>query len=90
MENSTQKARGRASSWYGQASCTAGRASFMTGRIPVRSALSVVVVPGDENGLTKSPLPIAEFFQKNGYGTYASGLLNCDRCGNPSFSTVST
>ena len=40
--------------WYGQASCTAGRASFMTGRIPIRSALSVVVVPGDENGLTKS------------------------------------
>jgi arylsulfatase len=34
-------------SWYGQASCTAGRASFMTGRIPIRSALSVVVVPGD-------------------------------------------
>ena len=24
--------------WYGQASCTAGRASFMTGRIPIRSA----------------------------------------------------
>jgi hypothetical protein len=41
-------------SWYGQASCTAGRASFITGRIPIRSALSVVVVPGDENGLTKS------------------------------------
>ena len=40
-------------SWYGQASCTAGRASFMTGRIPIRSALSVVVAPGDENGLTK-------------------------------------
>ena len=38
-------------SWYGQASCTAGRASFMTGRIPVRTALSVVVVPGDPNGL---------------------------------------
>jgi hypothetical protein len=35
--------------WYGQASCTAGRASFMTGRIPIRSALSVVVVPGDPN-----------------------------------------
>lgn len=26
-------------SWYGQASCTAGRASFMTGRIPIRSAV---------------------------------------------------
>ena len=35
--------------WYGQASCTAGRASFMTGRIPIRSALSIVVAPGDEN-----------------------------------------
>ena len=33
-------------SWYGQASCTAGRASFMTGRIPIRTALSVVVAPG--------------------------------------------
>ena len=33
--------------WYGQASCTAGRASFITGRIPIRSALSIVVAPGD-------------------------------------------
>ena len=39
-------------SWYGQASCTAGRASFITGRIPIRSALSIVVAPGDENYLT--------------------------------------
>ena len=23
-------------SWYGQASCTAGRASFLTGRLPIR------------------------------------------------------
>jgi len=29
--------------WYGQASCTAGRASFNTGRIPIRTALSIVV-----------------------------------------------
>ena len=40
--------------WYGQASCTAGRASFITGRIPIRSALSIVVAPGDENFLRKS------------------------------------
>jgi arylsulfatase A-like enzyme len=51
-------------SWYGQASCTAGRASFITGRIPIRSALSVVVVPGDENGLTKSTPTIAESSRK--------------------------
>ena len=60
-------------SWYGQASCTAGRASFMTGRIPIRSALSVVVVPGDANGLRKETPTIAEFYQKNGYSTYYSG-----------------
>ncbi len=59
--------------WYGQASCTAGRSSFMTGRYPIRSALSVVVAPGDPNGLTKSTPTIAEFFQKNGYSTYFSG-----------------
>ena len=33
--------------WYGQASCTAGRASFLTERIPICSALSIVVAPGD-------------------------------------------
>jgi arylsulfatase A-like enzyme len=60
-------------SWYGQASCTAGRASFMTGRYPIRSALSVVVAPGDANGLQKSVPTIAEYFKKNGYGTYFSG-----------------
>ena len=60
-------------SWYGQASCTAGRASFITGRIPIRSALSIVVAPGDENRLRKETPTIAEFFQKNGYSTYFSG-----------------
>ncbi|MGB9203708.1 MAG: arylsulfatase [Terriglobales bacterium] len=60
-------------SWYGQASCTAGRASFMTGRIPIRSALSIVVAPGDENYLKPETPTIAEFFKKNGYTTYFSG-----------------
>lgn len=59
--------------WYGQASCTAGRASFITGRIPIRSALSIVVAPGDENYLRKETPTIAEFFQKSGYSTYFSG-----------------
>jgi arylsulfatase len=59
--------------WYGQASCTAGRASFITGRIPIRTALSVVVSPGDENRLKKETPTIAEFFKKNGYATYFSG-----------------
>src|SRR6201992_2609702 len=54
-------------SWYGQASCTAGRASFITGRIPIRSALSIVVAPGDENAIKKETPTIAGFFKKNGY-----------------------
>jgi arylsulfatase A-like enzyme len=59
--------------WYGQASCTAGRASFLTGRLPIRSALSIVVAPGDPNYLRKQTPTIAEFFKKNGYTTYFSG-----------------
>ena len=60
-------------SWYGQASCTAGRSSFITGRIPIRSALSIVVAPGDENAIRKETPTIAEFFKKSGYSTYYSG-----------------
>jgi arylsulfatase len=59
--------------WYGQASCTAGRASFLTGRLPIRSALWIVVAPGDPNSLRKETPTIAEFFKKNGYTTYFSG-----------------
>src|SRR6185436_16585999 len=63
----------RFTTWYGQASCTAGRASFITGRIPIRSALSVVIGPADPNRLRKETPTIAEFYQKNGYKTYMSG-----------------
>ena len=63
----------RFTTWYGQASCTAGRASFITGRIPIRSALSVVIGPADPNRLRKATPTIAEFYKKNGYKTYMSG-----------------
>ncbi|MCV9927953.1 arylsulfatase [Flavobacterium sp. LS1R49] len=59
--------------YYGQSSCTAGRASFITGRIPVRSALSAVLVPGDPNGLTKETPTIAEAMKKAGYSTMFVG-----------------
>ena len=63
----------RFTTWYGQASCTAGRASLITGRIPIRSALSVVIGPADPNHLHKETPTIAEFYKKNGYKTYMSG-----------------
>ena len=50
--------------YYGQASCTAGRASFITGRIPIRTALSLVLFPGDPDGLTAETPTVAEFFKK--------------------------
>lgn len=59
----------RFTNYYGQASCTAGRASFITGRIPLRTALSTVLVPGDLNGLKKEDPTIAEALKKLGYQT---------------------
>jgi arylsulfatase len=44
----------------------------MTGRLPIRSALSIVLAPGDANSLPKETPTIGEFFQKNGYQTYYS------------------
>ncbi|MEK6259982.1 MAG: SUMF1/EgtB/PvdO family nonheme iron enzyme [Planctomycetota bacterium] len=50
--------------YYGQASCTAGRASFITGRIPVRTALSVVITPGNKAGLTAETPTVAQFLKR--------------------------
>ena len=37
--------------WYGQQSCTAGRAAFITGQSPIRTGLTKVGLPGAEIGL---------------------------------------
>jgi len=50
--------------YYGQSSCTAGRASFITGRIPIRTALSSVLIPGDPNGITSETPTIAEALKR--------------------------
>jgi arylsulfatase A-like enzyme len=59
--------------YYGQASCTAGRASFVTGCIPIRTSLSSVLVPGDPNGLTSETPTIAEALKEAGYSTVQLG-----------------
>lgn len=59
----------RFTNYYGEASCTAGRAAFITGRIPLRTALSTVLAPGDLNGLKKEDPTIAEALKQLGYRT---------------------
>jgi arylsulfatase A-like enzyme len=59
--------------YYGQASCTAGRASFITGRIPIRTALSLVLLPGDPDHLTPGTPTVAEFLGDQGYTTVQLG-----------------
>jgi hypothetical protein len=40
--------------WYGQQSCTAGRAAFITGQSPIRTGLTKVGLPGAPEGLPGS------------------------------------
>src|SRR5262245_33181718 len=37
--------------WYGQQSCTAGRAAFITGQSPIRTGLTQVGLPGGDISL---------------------------------------
>ena len=74
MSNGTHGRRGYAlSQYYGQASCTAGRVSFIRGRIPIRTSLSSVLTPGDPNGLTRETPTIAEALKAAGYSTVQLG-----------------
>ncbi|MBI4962404.1 MAG: arylsulfatase [Desulfomonile tiedjei] len=55
--------------WYGQQSCTAGRAAFITGQSPIRTGLTKVGLPGAELGLKKEDPTIAELLKAQGYAT---------------------
>jgi len=46
--------------WYGQQSCTAGRAAFITGQNPLRTGLTKVGLPGSTLGLQAEDPTIAE------------------------------
>jgi arylsulfatase A-like enzyme len=54
---------------YGQASCTAGRAAFITGQYPIRVGLSTVGLPGSAVGLQKEDPCLAECLKPHGYAT---------------------
>jgi arylsulfatase len=55
--------------WYGQQSCTAGRAAFITGQSPIRTGLTKVGLPGLELGLGPKDPSIADVLKTYGYAT---------------------
>jgi arylsulfatase A-like enzyme len=55
--------------WYGQQSCTAGRAAFITGQSPIRTGLTKVGLPGSPEGMKKEDPTIAVLLKAQGYAT---------------------
>jgi len=55
--------------WYGQQSCTAGRAAFITGQSPIRTGLTKVGLPGADLGLRPEDPTIADLLKPLGYVT---------------------
>ncbi|HEX2277875.1 MAG TPA: arylsulfatase [Candidatus Tectomicrobia bacterium] len=55
--------------WYGQQSCTAGRAAFVTGQSPIRTGLTKVGLPGADLGLRADDPSVAELLKPLGYAT---------------------
>ena len=59
----------RFTDYYAEQSCTAGRAAFITGQMPVRTGLTKVGIPGADLGLSKKDPTLAEMLKPLGYAT---------------------
>ena len=55
--------------YYAEASCTAGRASFITGEIPLRTGLTTVGQAGADVGMPDKAATIAAALKTQGYAT---------------------
>jgi arylsulfatase len=54
---------------YGQPSCTAGRAAFIMGQMPIRTGMTTIGIPGSARGIQKSDPTLAEVLKSLGYAT---------------------
>src|SRR5712672_2263993 len=63
----------RLTDYYGEQSCTAGRASFITGQLGLRTGLTKVGLPAAPVGLHKEDPTIAELLKPLGYATAQIG-----------------
>jgi arylsulfatase A-like enzyme len=55
--------------YYAQQSCTAGRAAFISGSVPVRSGMTKVGLPGAKEGWQKTDVTMASVLKSLGYAT---------------------
>ena len=55
--------------YYAQQSCTAGRAAFISGSVPVRSGMTKVGLPGAAEGWQKTDVTMATVLKSQGYAT---------------------
>src|SRR6266567_1773853 len=55
--------------YYAQQSCTAGRAAFISGSVPVRSGMTKVGLPGAKEGWKKEDCTMATVLKSQGYAT---------------------
>ncbi len=67
------KEGGMFTDWYGQQSCTAGRACFITGQTGFRTGMLKVGLPGAKEGLQARDVTIAELLKGQGYATAQFG-----------------
>jgi arylsulfatase len=58
---------------YGQPSCTAGRAAFLMGQLPIRTGMTTVGIPGSTLGIQKADPTLAEVLKSVGYATAQFG-----------------
>src|SRR6516165_8195322 len=58
---------------YGQPSCTAGRAAFIMGQMPIRTGETTVGIPGSTRGIQKEDPTLAEVLKSQGYATAQFG-----------------
>src|SRR5688572_19941294 len=54
---------------YGQPSCTAGRAAFIMGQLPIRTGMTTIGIPGSTRGIQKTDPTLAEVLKPLGYAT---------------------
>jgi arylsulfatase A-like enzyme len=59
----------RFTDYYAEASCTAGRANFITGELPVRTGMTTVGQAGSSVGLPDQAVTIAQALKSVGYAT---------------------